>query len=79
MKVYELSRKSRIKPDDITPDDEKADIVDCLAEHGACSLNVLVVETHMEEGEVRRILSDLMRQGIVVKRDESGLTMDRVA
>lgn len=77
-KVYEINPKSNIRSNQTPPDDQASDILDCLSEGGACSLNVIVVETHLEEEEVRKILSDLMRQGIVIKRDESGLTLDRV-
>lgn len=77
-KVYELSTRANVRPNDVPPEDESSDILDCLAEQGACSLKVLVVETKLDEEAVRRIVSDLMRQGVIIKRDESGLTLDRV-
>lgn len=78
VKVYELSENTKIKANSMPPDDERCDIVDCLTQNGACSLRVIVTETDLDEDTARSIISNLMREGIVLKRDESGLTLDRV-
>ena len=53
----------------IPPDVEGSDIIDCLCDHGAASIPTIAKETGLPEEDVKSVLAQLMKQGVVIKRN----------
>lgn len=73
-KVFELTDK--VSADRVVPDSPAADIVDFLAEKKSATIASIAKGTDMSESEVKTALSDMMKRGYVVKRDERPFSDD---
>lgn len=68
-KVFVITGK--LVADEVPPDEEGADVIDCLCQHEAATITTISKETGATEEEVKAVLGSLMRKGYVTKRDEN--------